>query len=170
MSTAGLVGFAGLRTRPGRPSALTHEVRHCSECGTRIARLHEGTLCYRCEDAQIAAEVDREIELRTPVRTRRPWQEYDLGPDTPTMAVPTIGLLADWHGLIDAFLDGPEDVVRLTGFSVSQMTRCIHTALRRRALTGSLMCVQRKGQVYLMRKEGEGSKGESSKQPWEGRS
>lgn len=162
-------GFATLRTRPGRPSALTHEVRHCSECGTRIARLHEGTLCYRCEDAQTRDLVDREIAEGKLTLTYGPRVQYDLS-EVPSLAVPLIGTLADWNALIDAFLDSSLKTMRVEGRPSKTAQQSIQTASRRRGLAGEVWAVVRDRQCYLMRKEGEGSKGESSKQPWEGRS
>jgi hypothetical protein len=155
ISATCLSGFAALRTRPGKPTQVTREVRRCTECGTRIARLHEGTLCYRCEDAQRWAEVDREIAEGKLTLSYGPRVQYDLD-GVPSLTVPLVGTLADWNALIDAFLDSPHQTAHGEGRPSKTAQQSIQTAVRRRGLAGEVWAVVRDQQCYLMRKEGQG--------------
>lgn len=156
-------GFATLRTRPGRPPTITHEARHCSDCGTRIARLHEGTLCYRCEDAQTAREVDEEIRLAR--------LALDLA-DTEAARIDAVERAVEptyrhgcceWRPLVLAFLDAPDPAIEVIGCTANGARTALAECIKRMRLEGECYAVRRGERCYLIKTRKEG-KGESYQQ------
>jgi len=94
--------------------------------------------------------VDREIAEGKLGLTYGPRVRYDLG-DAPAIEVPLSGALADWHGLIDAFLASPHQTMRVEGRPPKGTQQSVQTAARRRGLSGEVWAVVRDQQCYLMR-------------------
>jgi hypothetical protein len=118
-------------------------------CGTRIARLHEGTLCYHCEEVRTRTEVDREIAEAEASRM------YDhsidaLIAEAPEMVCPMNHALHDWRRLVSRFEEsGLPAVCVVSQARVGGAREGIAKACR--SLESRCYPVVREGKAYLLK-------------------